>query len=543
VLLALTLPAAVPSPAPTPSAASRSLLEQIAQLQSAQPAAASPLPQLSRFYGRRDFEPAWSNPVAIRQLVSALEHCDEDGLDPADFPLPAIRRLQAQAASGADPERQARLDLLLTESLVRLAAQLAHGKIDPQTLDEDWSLPPRDPGLEQRLPDSRAIESAHIEELLQSLRPHTPRYTRLQQVLLRYRGYRDRGGWMPIADGPTLKPGSSDPRIPALRARLAASGELSTPEQLSTDYDAALANDVRRFQRHHGLTPDGIVGTRTLAALNVPVQVRIDQIRANLERARWATDDLPEDYLLVDIAGFRLQLFHGHVPVWETRAIVGRPRRPSPVLRSTLTWLDINPSWTVPPTVLARDVLPELQKDPAYLQAKDMRVIDYQGKPVDVTGLDWSRVNPHNFPWLIRQAPGPQNALGRIKFMFANGHAVYLHDTPARSLFDHPGRALSSGCIRVEHPLELADLLLRRNAGWNRQRLEAAVASGQTRSVYLAQPIDILLLYRTVEVADDGGVQFNPDIYERDPPLLRQLDAGEPPLGPDSPQPELSAQR
>jgi murein L,D-transpeptidase YcbB/YkuD len=315
----------------------------------------------------------------------------------------------------------------------------------------------------------------------------------------------------------------SDERVPVLRARLIATQDLATPDMHLPTFDDAVEAGVKHFQRRHGLETDGVVGQKTLAALNVPVEARIAQIRANLERARWMLHDLPDTYIMVDIAGFSVRVYRNDTVVWETRAVVGQPYRMSPVFRSTLTYLDLNPTWTVPPTVLEEDLLPELRRNPHHLAEKDMQVIDYEGNPVDAGRIDWGRYTSRSFPWLIRQRPGPQNALGRIKFMFPNRHAVYLHDTPGKALFAKPERAFSSGCIRIEHPVELAELLLQGNSGWNRGLLLQAIDSMQTRTVTLDEPMAILLMYWTVSVNGDGTVLFSRDIYERDPPIIRGL--------------------
>jgi murein L,D-transpeptidase YcbB/YkuD len=233
--------------------------------------------------------------------------------------------------------------------------------------------------------------------------------------------------------------------------------------------------------------------------------------------------DLPDQWIMADIAGFSVRLYRDDALAWETRAVVGQQDRMSPVLRSTLTYLDLNPTWTVPPTVLDEDLLPELRRNPARLAEKNMQVIDYAGNPVDAGTIDWQHYSGRTFPWLIRQRPGPQNALGRIKFMFPNPYAVYLHDTPGKALFRRTERAFSSGCIRVEHPYELAEQLLAGTPGWDRDRLRRAIDSLQTRSISLTEPVTILLSYWTAFVDEDGTVRFSRDIYGRDLPLIRAL--------------------
>jgi len=528
--LLVTLLLAVPTPAAPETQVSATLHARVADIREGTTVAinASTIASdvvLPALYARRNYTPVWSNPAAVQQLISAIEHSDRDGLDPADYNLATLERLleRNNETGDSDPEHTANLDLLLTDSLIRLGYHLSVGKVDPEELDSDWTMARHIGDLEALLQKDDAIEHGRVEALLQSLPPRAAAYPRLKQALATYRLYRQLGGWQSVPAGPALKVGMSGPRVLALRARLVATHDLTTQDMFLPSFDDAVEAGVKYFQRRHGLAADGIVGRKTLAELNVPVEIRIAQIRANLERARWILRDLPDTYLMVDIAGFNVRLVRHDAVVWETRAVVGQPYRMSPEFRSTLTYLDLNPTWTVPPTVLEEDLLPELRRDPGVLSRKDMVVVDYQGNPVDASRIDWRRYSGRSFPWLIRQQPGPKNALGRIKFMFPNRHSVYLHDTPGKSLFAKPARAFSSGCIRIERPYELAELLLRGNAGWDRTRLQQAIDSLQTRTISLQQPITILLAYWTVSVDDDGTIRFSRDIYQRDPPIIRGL--------------------
>ena len=250
-------------------------------------------------------------------------------------------------------------------------------------------------------------------------------------------------------------------------------------------YAGSLVDAVRNFQARHGLGPDGIVGAATLAELNVPVAVRVEQIRANLERVRWVLYDPESEFLVVNIAGFRLYLLRRGDVVWRTRVQVGRPYRQTPIFKAEMTYLVVNPTWTVPPGILRNDIVPAVRRDPDYLASRNIELFDQNDMLVDPATVDWSR---RGFPYRFVQRPGEDNALGRIKFMFPNQHAVYLHDTPSRDLFDRDSRAFSSGCIRVENPFELAEQLL--GSARARERLEAVVASGRTETVFLRQADD-----------------------------------------------------
>jgi len=320
-----------------------------------------------------------------------------------------------------------------------------------------------------------------------------------------------------------------DDRVPTLRRRLEIEGDMTTGAgNGSRRFDDPLRDAVIVFQERNGLDPDGVVGPRTLDALNVPVERRIDQIRVNLERARWVLRDVQGDYLVTNIAGFRVYLVRDHEIVWSTRAQVGKPYRKTPVFKAELEYVVFNPTWTVPPTILRNDVLPKIKSDPDYLRQKNMVLLDRGGKIVDPAGLDWSAIGDRGFPYVVRQEPGPGNALGRVKFIFPNSHFVFLHDTPSRALFERADRTFSSGCIRVERPLELAELLLDDPGNWNREAIDAVLDSGKTRTVFLDKPIPVLLLYWTVRLDPSGEdrIGFYRDVYDRDDAVLEALREG-----------------
>ena len=266
--------------------------------------------------------------------------------------------------------------------------------------------------------------------------------------------------------------------------------------------------------------------------MNQPVGYRIDQIRANLERMRWFLKSLGEDFLLVDIAGYVLYLVQDDHFSWSSAIQVGRPYRQTPVLKSRISYLEWNPTWTVPQTILNEDVLPAIKADIDYLQKNHMDVLTFQGDKVDPHSLDWQLYPARPFPYMIRQRPGPWNALGTVKFIFPNEHLVYLHDTPSKYLFKQSSRAFSSGCIRVAKPYELAKLLLGAKGAAADRQIEKLLGSGVTRRQYLKNGFPVVLLYWTTKLQDDGSLIFAPDIYHRDAGVLRALDAEQPPLMP-----------
>lgn len=472
-------------------------------------------------YGNHQFELFWTRPEAIERLMTAIEAAPEHGLDPRDYHFDALNdRIEIARSGLTGATSLVDLDLLLTDALARYAATLHFGKLDPVDLDPVWNL-------SREFGDTDVVEifagvltTGEITEYLDGLAPQFSPYRRLKGGLAAYREIAAAGGWPPVPTGPVLKPGQRDRRVADLRARLAITDDLSTgPGDDPELYDAAVEAAVMRFQKRHGLDEDGKVGPKTIDALNVPVEARIDQIRANLERERWVFRDIPDDFIVADIAGFRLHLFRDRTPVWTTRIQVGKPYHATPVFKGEMTYLVLNPTWTVPPGILRNETLPAIRKDPGYLEQQSMSVIRSDGSVVDPSTVDFSG----SFPYGIRQEPGPSNALGRVKFIFPNPYFVYFHDTPSKGLFGRSARAFSHGCIRTEDPLHLAELLLA-GQGWDRARIDTVVASGKMTTVTLDEPMTVFLLYWTADVLEDGTVTFREDIYNRDAKIIEGLD-------------------
>lgn len=474
-------------------------------------------PLLQSFYAARGQRAVWSSPASREQLLAAVRSAAAEGLDPRDYHLAALEGFDTAAAA---------FDALRTDALIRLAAHLFHGKLDPVDYLPEIDLQNTELGASavQLLED--AIGKPDIPALLERLTPQAEIYRRLKAGLAQYRAIEQRGGWGSVDDGPTLHPGDRSPRVAELRERLRRSADLRDPAPVTdTDlFDAALEYATRHFQTRHQLDADGVVGKKTLAALNVPIRQRIEQIRVNLERARWLLHDLPASYVLVDIAGFSVHFVQDGEELLRSRAVVGKPFRKTPIFRANISYLEFSPTWTVPPTILRQDILPQIRKNPGYLASRNMRVLSFEGKEVDPASVDWSRYQGRNLPYMIRQDPGPENALGRVKFMFPNQYHVYLHDTPSRNLFRQSERAFSSGCIRVEQAATLAKLLLARQ-GWTPAQVDEALAGTRTRKVSLERPVPVLLYYWTVAIEDDGDILFKRDIYQRDAKLLQALDA------------------
>lgn len=452
----------------------------------------------------------WSSGERLPRLVAALEDLATDGLAPSDYGVQQLRQW---------PPRER--EQLATKAYLLALLHLYRGKVDPVALDAQWNLAGK-PAFDRLLEQARAAaEKGEPGTAFNFARPVRPEYNLLRTALARYRGIALEGGWPTLPAGKSLKPGQTDARVGILRQRLQVAGLAShEPTATPSFFDDDLALAVMRFQREAYLVPDGVVGPSTLSSLNVPVADRIDQLRANLERMRWVHDPGIGPMVVVDIAGFRIVYLNEGRAVWTSRVQVGRAYRSTPVFRSQVTHLTLNPTWTVPPTIMANDVLPGMRKDQGYLRKHHLKVYDRSGRTISPEAVNWW--NPGDI--VLRQDAGPENALGELAIRFPNPYSVYLHDTPHKTLFESSQRAFSSGCIRVENAHELAVLLLNDAQAWSREGLQAAIAEGKTRQVNLVTPVPILLAYWTVDVARDGYVSFKADIYERDRALVTLLD-------------------
>ena len=477
------------------------------------------------FYLARAYRPVWTEPARAEALLAAVDALRGHGLDPADF---APLRLRAALPAEADPDRAAERELLFTDTLAALLFQLRYGKVDPHALYREWNFTPPPNPYERAGELARVLQAPDLAAAVEAQAPDLPLYRALRAELLAQQGLLAGGDWPRVAAGPTLKPGARSARVPSLRARLAAAGESVLDARDKSHYDEALVEAVERFQAAHGLQADGVLGAQTLEALNASPAQRVAQIRANLERLRWVAGDLQGDRLLVDIVGYHADLVLDGQPVWASRVIVGKPRRRTPSLLYSVTHLVLNPKWVVPPTILREDVIPGAARNPSYLANRRMRVVDRSGQTVDPSTIDWSGARQSGFPYRIEQQSGASGSLGRIKFSLSNPYVIYLHDTNTRSLFKRAERALSSGCVRVEKPEELAVVLLADAERWSAQALQAALDSGRTRTVDVGRDVKVLLHYATAALDEAGRVLLRNDIYGYDAAIVAALDAPAP---------------
>ncbi len=481
---------------------------------------------LNAFYAERGYQPAWRNADNFADLRREILEARNDGLRLHDFHAHALGfgGLDFWPPAMTPAER----DILKTSALVNLLYQLYFGKVSPERLDPHWNLQRQAPlPLENAVRTiSIALETGALPALVKQARGNDPGYLKLRKALKSYRDIAEGGGWSNVAAGPALKPGMTDPRVPAIRQRLAATGDLRGGTSANPEaYDAVLVEAVKVFQKRHGIDIDGIVGPAMTQAMNVPATQRVDQIRVNLERARWGARTLRQkkDLVVVNIAGFYLITVLNGKFAWSTEVITGLPYHKTPVFTDRIRYIEFNPTWTIPPGILRREILPKLKADPGYLGAKGYDLIGTNGAKVDPFSVNWQSIR--GFPYRVVQPPGPKNALGLVKFMFPNKYNVYLHDTPGRQLFSKTGRAFSHGCVRVKDPMKFAEVLLGYRNGTTRQTIDQTVAGGKRTRVNLKEPIPVAIMYWTVDPLWSDGIRFYNDVYKRDGKVLQALNA------------------
>ena len=482
---------------------------------------------MQSFYGKRGFRPAWGNPRNAAELRRALADSAADGLDPADYELDLLTRLARELeGSGATAVLRAQHDILHTEAMLRLAYHLSFGKVDAESFDPQWNfgrtLAHRDVAAEIE----EALAQEDVYRRIEDLKPTHRLYLGLKRELARYRAAAALAEPAAVPAGAALEPGANDARVPLLRARLAGSGDFEGAAAADpVIYDAQLEAAVRRFQARTGLASDGVVGAGTVAELNVPLAERVRALRVNLDRGRVLLQDLPERFVVVNIAGYTAYVIQGEDIVWSARVQVGKPYRKTPLFRSEINYVVFNPTWTVPPGIIAADILPAAKRDSASITRKGLKVLDAQGREVDPASVDWSRYGSGHIPYTLRQDPGPKNALGRVKLMFPNPYFVYLHDTPSQALFERADRAFSSGCVRVERALELAAIVLDEPELWSSGRIDAVIAGGKLQNVTLKRKVPVLLAYWTAWEDAEGRMNFRRDLYGQDAKWAAALDA------------------
>jgi murein L,D-transpeptidase YcbB/YkuD len=495
---------------------------------------------LHRFYTRRNFKPAWINDEGLSKdgelLLAAIEETENHGLNPEYYHADMIESLMEQVQTVSlvsllqNPEVLVELDVLLTDAFLLMGCHFSAGCVNPLTIDVEWFANRYDLNIDLILED--ALKENTIQETLKELLPSQQGYSQLRQRLISYREIAKNGGWPTVPGDGILKRGTLNNQIIALKKRLIASGDLNGDGNSKNEvFNRDLEKAVVRFQKRHGLDADGRVGPFTRQALNVPAERRVQQIEVNLERVRWTARSLGHRYILVNIADFTMDVIEHGRPVMSMDVVVGKPFWNTPIFTKKMTHFVLNPSWNVPDSITAEELLPKIKHDPDYLKKQNIKILrrwSANAEEIAPESISWAAMDADTFPYRLRQEPGPLNPLGRIKFMFPNKYNIYLHDTPAKGLFSNNVRAFSHGCIRIKRPIDFTEYLLQGDPEWTREKILLAIESGEQIEVRLPQRIPVHIVYLTAWVDEAGIVHFRDDIYGRDEQLSRALNQRSP---------------
>ena len=491
-----------------------------------------------QIYEDRQYRPLWVGirpvPERTKELIANLCDAEREGLRPADYRLSDLRRTLERLQPSLDkqrPEAFAVLDLELTRRFLDYGADLLAGRLDPKAVASEWYIRARRSSIEGTL--RGAVQAEEFQGIVAPLRPQLPGYADLVKALAGYREILEHGGWPRVPGRSSLRRGTRGARVAVLRRRLRITGDLTGWAGNKPVDNRAVAKAVARFQSRHGIPSNGIVGAATLAALNVPVQVRIRQIQLNLERYRWLPAEFGPRYIYVNIPDYRLSAYDVGKPVLNMRVVVGDEyKNATPVFADLMTFVVFRPYWYVPQRILVREILPRIRKKRSYLARNHFEVVDakYESRVLNPRRINWSRVDLTKVR--MRQRGGsPTNPLGLVKFMFPNQFAIYLHDTPTRKSFSRPQRTLSHGCVWVEKPVELADYVLAGQGDWNEKKIREAMLTAHSasaggrvdgHSVTLEQPLPVYIVYFTAFVRD-GIVNFRHDPYGKDRETIARL--------------------
>jgi murein L,D-transpeptidase YcbB/YkuD len=476
------------------------------------------------FYEKRNYRPAWITQGGVNQwartLLGILDYEKQISRSERNSLLEKLhetyQRFSAKHCQG--DSCSAKLEVLLTLNFFEYARRNWDGADDEVLKKVNWFIVRKHLNYEQLLSEFlRSTRPASLNE------PVYRQYGLLKEQLRKYYEMGLLGGWSPLPeDLKKLEKGDSSAVVLLVKQELRMMGDL--PENINSPaFDDQLEMAVKRFQARHGLTQDGIVGGQTLQALRVPVQDRISQIQINMERCRWVPAEINGDYLVVNIPQFQLQAYRNSEPVWNCNVIVGKanPLNNTVIFNDSLEYIVFSPYWNIPQNILAKEILPKIKSDSSYLAKNNMEVVDRSGKK-NIDSINWKQYRNH-FPYTIRERPGRNNSLGRIKFLFPNSYDIYMHDTPARALFARSIRTFSHGCIRLEEPAKLAGFLLGADSAWTPERIEATMAGGKETFVKLKNKVPVFITYFTSWVDNAGKINFRTDVYGHDARMRQVL--------------------
>ena len=467
-------------------------------------------------YRQRNFKPVWVAEGKLSErgeaALSLLSAAAAEGLEPAAY-LPARLTSFDQPLPVWDQAAMARLDIDLFAATVRYARDASGGLFDPRKLSSyhDIDSAPVTGGTAARV----LAWSPYPADYLKSLHPAHPAYAAMKKALGELRAERGSAAAEPIPDGELVKTGGSDPRIPAVRQKLVERGYAAAAAAPGADpllLDKELVAELRQFQKEAHIKVTGILGPQTVAALNADLSERHEaKLINNMERLRWLPRELGKRHIFVNQPAYAAEVVENGKAVWSTRVIVGKPTTQTSVFHDEMELVIFNPSWGVPPSIIAKEYLPKLRRDPGYLDRLGFKVVNQKGKVVSSRSVSWSSYG-NKVPYGIHQPPGVKNALGEVKFLFPNTHNIYMHDTPSRELFDKEARAFSHGCVRVQNPRQFAAVIL----GWDQATVDKNIATPKSETVRLKEKIPVHLTYFTAWPDETGNIHYFEDMYGRD---------------------------
>lgn len=494
-----------------------------------------------RFYGERYFEPAWNKDAKLLEIAYEMRYeigqSKFDGLNPEDYHLAIINfyfdKIESSSKAGQKVANSdfAALDVLLTDSYVMLSSHLNMGKVDPESLKTIWNIQRNSPELRIDLRLESALAKGSIRKSFEEIYPSFTIYRKMRDGLRQLFDDQNRfdreqeASWKSLKTNKSVKLGESDNIIPEIRKRLYF-WEFLQPYQTHEEkiYDSLMESGIKLLQKRHGMEPDGVIGQGTIRAANMTPEDLITTASVNLERLRWLPDSIKDlELILVNTANFQLDFIQKRDTIFTSRVIVGKSYHSTPQFSAQMSYIVFSPTWTVPASITRNEIIPAVKRDHQYLAKKSMRLLTSSGAVVDPNTIDWGKVNPRNFPYIVRQEPGDQNSLGLVKFMFPNKYSVYIHDTPSRSLFAREDRALSHGCIRIQKPFELAKTLLSFDANWTDEKIRNAMRQSREQTVMLDRKIPVVILYLTYWTDGRGNAYFRHDIYDRDAEIFNAL--------------------
>ena len=451
------------------------------------------------------------------QLMKIIDQAGEDALNPKDYKVKDINGLiaklkESKLDSAKFNEAERELDLALTNTYFLWANDFYRGRIIPKkNKNVEWDVKRNKIKLHKALATVLKLRESKYDYA--DFKPLHKEYSYLKSALARYRKIQSEGGWPRVLAG-TYKLGDSVAKVAVLRKRLIGDS--------SAKFDQNLLDAVKKFQTNQGLNPNGKLTKETIQLLNIPIQDRIQTIILNMERWRWIPKSFEEDYLLVNIPEYKLHIFEKGKEKFNMRVIVGKTLNSTPIFSDKLEYVVLSPYWNVPISIIKAELAPKMVSNPNYLNKLDMEVVDYKGKPVNSSAINWANINEKNFKYVVRRRPGPKNDLGDVKFIFPNENNIYLHDTPHDELFSQEQRGFSHGCVRVEKPIDLAVYLLRNIPGYDINNVKNIISKRKEKTVTLKEKLPVYLLYMTAWADADGTVNFRNDIYGHDKALAKE---------------------